>query len=173
MALRDRRKKLEEKILDVDATMQGTLTFRDPVNLRINGKFEGNLDTRGNLIISENAIVKADIIGENIVIAGKVTGTVTAKLELKIIPPAVMIGNIKTPRLNISEGAILQGNCQMVFERGEETLNVEELARYLEVDISSVLEWADSGKIPGFKEDNEWKFDRARIDEWVASGKIH
>ena len=36
------KKKLEEKILDVDAAMQGSLTFKDPVNLRINGKFEGN-----------------------------------------------------------------------------------------------------------------------------------
>ena len=36
------RKKLEEKILDVDAAMQGNLIFKDPVNLRINGKFEGN-----------------------------------------------------------------------------------------------------------------------------------
>ena len=36
---------VEDKFLDVNATMQGTLRFDDPVNLRINGKFEGTLDT--------------------------------------------------------------------------------------------------------------------------------
>ena len=35
---------VREKILDVDASMQGTLSFNDPVNLRINGKFEGKLN---------------------------------------------------------------------------------------------------------------------------------
>ena len=29
----------EDKVLDVNASMQGTLRFEDPVNLRINGKF--------------------------------------------------------------------------------------------------------------------------------------
>ena len=42
---------LQEKILDVDASMQGTISFKDPVNLRINGSFEGKLDTRGSLTI--------------------------------------------------------------------------------------------------------------------------
>ena len=60
---------LQEKILDVDASMQGTISFKDPVNLRINGSFEGKLDTRGNLTIGENAKVTANINGDNIVIA--------------------------------------------------------------------------------------------------------
>ena len=28
------------------------------------------------------------------------------------------------------------------------------------------------GKIPGTREGDIWKFDRAKIDEWVAAGKI-
>jgi len=55
------KKNMEEKTLDVDVAMQGTLTFKDPVNLRINGKFEGNLDIRGNLTIGPTAVINADI----------------------------------------------------------------------------------------------------------------
>ena len=51
-------------------------------------------------------------------------------------------------------------------------LNTEELARYLEVDLNSIMEWANSGKVPGHKEGNDWKFERKAIDSWVASGKI-
>jgi excisionase family DNA binding protein len=51
-------------------------------------------------------------------------------------------------------------------------LNPEELARYLEVDLNSIMEWANSGKVPGRKEGNDWKFERKAIDSWVASGKI-
>ena len=51
-------------------------------------------------------------------------------------------------------------------------LSPEELARYLEVDLSSIIEWANSGKVPGQKESGNWRFDRRLIDTWVASGKV-
>jgi excisionase family DNA binding protein len=167
MAMRD-RKRGEERIMDVDANMQGTLSFKDPVNLRINGKFEGDLDIRGNLTIGETASVEAHILGENIIIAGRVKGDVVAKQRLVLLPTAIMHGNVKTPRLNIVEGAIFQGKCQML----EDFLDAEELSRYLEIDLSSIMDWATSGKIPAQKEGSTWKFERAKIDEWVAAGKI-
>lgn len=172
------KKKIEEKILDVDAAMQGTLIFHDAVNLRINGSFEGALDTKGNLTISEAAVVKAEIRGENIIIAGRVYGNVRAERELKLIPPAHVTGNITTPRLNILEGAMLDGECHMTtFGAGtsdgiKNILTAEELAKYLEVDVSMVFEWADSGKLPAFKDRDIWKFEQNKIDEWVANGKV-
>ena len=54
-----KKERIEDKILDVDARMQGTIIFKDPVNLRINGSFEGKLETRGRLTIGENARVGA------------------------------------------------------------------------------------------------------------------
>ena len=42
----------EPKVLEVDATLQGNLQFKDAVNLRINGCFEGRLETGGELIIA-------------------------------------------------------------------------------------------------------------------------
>jgi len=162
------RKKLEEKVLDVDAAMQGSMIFRDPVNLRINGKFEGTLETKGNLTIGQNAVVLADIIGDNIVIGGKVKGRITARESLTLLPTAVTEGDIYPAKLNVAEGAILEGRCSML----QDFLNSEELARYLEVDMNSVMEWANSGKLPANKEGNNWKFERKAIDQWVASGKI-
>jgi excisionase family DNA binding protein len=162
------KKKLEEKVLDVDAAMQGSLVFKDPVNLRINGKFEGTLETKGNLTIGQTAIVLADIIGDNIVIGGKVKGRVTAKESLTLLPTAVAEGDIYPAKLNVAEGAILEGRCSML----QDFLNSEELARYLEVDLNSIMEWVNSGKLPANKEGNNWKFERKAIDQWVASGKI-
>lgn len=162
------RKKVEEKILDVDAAMQGTLTFRDPVNLRINGKFEGTLETRGNLTVGEAAVVSANIIGENIIIAGKVKGRIVAKERLTLLPSALVQGEIQPARLNIAEGAILEGNCRML----QDFFNVDELSRYLEVDLNSILDWVNSGKIPTQKEGSDLKFERKAIDNWLASGKV-
>jgi len=162
------KKKLEEKLLDVDAAMHGSLVFKDPVNLRINGKFEGSLETKGNLTIGSSATINADIIGDNIVVGGRVKGRITAKERLTLLPTAIVEGDVYPVKLNITEGAILEGKCTMLHD----FLNSEELARYLEVDLNSIMDWANTGKVPGLKEGNGWKFERKAIDSWIASGKI-
>lgn len=180
MALRNRKKKGGEleKILDVDASMQGTLKFRDPVNLRINGKFEGSLDTKGNLTIGEGAVVSATIVGENIVISGEVNGNITAHNKLILTSSALVTGDISTPILSVAEGAKFRGKCQMGLEvesdlsKREDLLTTEEVARYLEVDTASVLEWANSGKIPALRDGDNWKFERLKVDRWIAEEKI-
>lgn len=167
MALRD-RKHAHEKVLDVDASMQGSLAFKDPVNLRINGKFEGVLETRGTLTITDGASVNARIIGDTIIISGHVKGEILARERISLLPPALVEGTIKTSKLSIEEGAKFEGNCHML----EDVLEIEDLAKYLEVDVDSVVDWANSGKVPAYKDGETWKFERNKIDEWVASGAI-
>jgi len=168
-----------EKILDVNATMQGTMVFKDPVNLRINGEFEGKLETKGTLTIGANAQVKADIDGEDVTIAGKVTGNITATVRLNIIPPAYIIGDVSAPVLGVSEGAILNGRCSMATIPDHTTTSgksramaLDEVARYLEVDVSLVEEWASQKKIPAIKENNAWRFHKQDIDSWLAKEKV-
>lgn len=167
-----------EKVLDVDASMQGSLIFKDPVNLRINGKFEGMLNTRGNLMIGEHASISADVTGETIIIAGKVNGNINAIKEMKLISPACVVGDIRTPLLSIAEGAVFEGNCKMLASakssesQHKDSMTADELSKYLEIDSSLVSEWAALGKIPAVKDGNSWRFDRRKIDEWVANEKI-
>ena len=175
---KDKRHEVD-RVLDVDASMQGSLSFKDPVNLHINGRFEGILNTKGNLMIGEHATVNADITGESIIIAGKVNGNINAQKELKLIAPACVIGDITAPLLSIAEGAVFDGNCKMLAKATPEDghrqsvmMTPEELAKYLEVEVGVISEWVNSGKIPGMKEGDTWRFDRMRIDEWVAEGKI-
>lgn len=160
--------KIEEKFLDVDASMQGSLCFKDPVNLRINGKFEGNLETQGNLIIGNTANVHADVLGDSVVISGRVKGKITAKKELILLSTAVVEGDVFPVSLSIASGAIFEGKCFMLSE----FMNAQEIARYLEVEQSLVVEWANTGKIPVIKENNTFRFERKSIDSWIASGKI-
>src|SRR5437762_3516534 len=93
----------EEKVIEINAQMDGDLSFGDPVNLRINNRFTGKLDTKGTLTIGQNAYIEANIQGENVVVAGKVKGNVTAKKMLVLLQTAVLTGNISTPKLNIVE----------------------------------------------------------------------
>jgi excisionase family DNA binding protein len=51
-------------------------------------------------------------------------------------------------------------------------MTADEVAKYLEVEAGLISEWVNSGRLPGIKEGDSWRFDRAKIDAWVAEGKI-
>lgn len=168
---KNKRDELEEKVLDVDASMQGTISFKDPVNLRINGSFEGKLDTRGSLTIGENARVKANIQGDRIIVAGKVTGDIRATQSLSIISPAVIQGNISTPQLSVTDGSVIEGQISMQNTSGGEapdvTMTLRDVAHYLEVESKIVEEWASKKKIPARNDNGNWVFSKAAVDRWI------
>ena len=176
MGMGKKKEELEEKILDVDASMQGTIAFKDPVNLRINGSFEGKLDTRGNLTIGENAKIRAGIHGDRIVVAGKVKGDIVATESLSIVSPGVVEGNISTPRLSVTEGATLEGQVAMLgVKQGgapEVHLTLKDVARYLEVETRIVEEWAREKKIPAQQENGEWTFKKSSVDRWIQQERV-
>ncbi len=161
-----------EKWLEVDASMTGTLAFKDPVNLQINGRFEGTLDAKGNLSIGEKAQIKANIHAESITIGGTVTGNVTATNRVELLAHARLIGKVSSPRVIMHDGAILHGSLEMTGSAGSPWMTVEELARYLEVDGATISEWAQSGRLPSKREGDQWRFERAKIEEWLANEKV-
>ncbi len=175
MALRrDRQEETgAERWLEVDASMTGTMTFKDPVNLQINGQFEGTLNTKGNLAIGEKASVKATIQGESITIGGTVNGTLTASSRVELLSTARVTGKITTPRMAMQDGAILQGTLEMLGARTDgKLMTIDELARYLEVDAGTVSQWAQNGRLPGQRDGDDWRFDRSKIEEWLAHEKV-
>ncbi|MCF7887125.1 MAG: polymer-forming cytoskeletal protein [Candidatus Omnitrophica bacterium] len=154
----------KEKILDVDATMQGSLVFSDPVNLRINGEFDGNLTTKGSLTVGETASVKAQIKGENVIISGKVNGTIKAD-NVKLFSTAEVYGDIQAAKISIEEGAIFDGRCQM----SDNKVSLSEISDYLSVEKQKIMEWVETDKIPVEKEGKKLWFDRRKVDQWMAT----
>jgi excisionase family DNA binding protein len=165
------KKKGEEKVLEVNAEMQGELTFKDPVNLVINGNFQGKLNVKGMLSIGEKATVKADIFGEDVLIAGKVEGKITADKRVRLIPPADVRGEIRTHLLVVEEGAVLNGNCIM-GERKSGYLSLDEMASYLQIDKETLLKWAEERKVPAIREGSNYYFDKAEVESWLSQEKV-
>ena len=174
MALRrGKEEAVTEKWLEVDASMTGTMAFKDPVNLQINGTFEGTLDTKGNLSIGERAQVKATIQGEAIIISGTASGRITASSRLELLSTARVTGKVSSPRVVMHDGAVLDGTLEMLGARPDGAgMTVEDLAKYLEVDAATVSQWAQAGRLPAQRENGEWRFDRSKIEEWLAHERI-
>lgn len=98
--------------LGEDTEFNGSLTFAGTV--RIDGQFEGKIETGDNLIIGEKAKVKANIIVGTLLVQGALTGDVMASKRIHIATDGKIVGNISSPALNIEDGALLEGGVKML-----------------------------------------------------------
>ena len=96
-----------ETVISENVAITGTLSFQKC--LRIDGTFQGELESQGKLIIGPKGFVKANINLEAAFIAGKVEGDITVKERLVLRGRAEVRGNITAPLLSIDEGVSIIG----------------------------------------------------------------
>ena len=97
--------------LDRGATFRGELEFED--TMRIDGKFNGKIHSKNELIVGESAHIEGDIHVGRIAISGTVIGKIVADTRVEIHRNGKVYSDVDTPALIIEEGAIFQGNCVM------------------------------------------------------------
>lgn len=90
---------------------KGVLSFEG--SARIDGDMEGEIISKGTIIIGEHAVIQADIKVESVTVGGKVCGNITASGRLVVLSGAEINGNIQSPVLQIEEGAKFEGTCEM------------------------------------------------------------
>ena len=98
-------------ILDHGAKFEGKLTFEGTV--QIGGEFRGEVFTKDTLVVTQGAVVFAEIEAETIIISGKVEGNLFARRRVIMHPPAVFKGTVTSPSLRIDEGVVFEGASYM------------------------------------------------------------
>ena len=99
-----------------DTVFNGLLNYSGTV--RIDGKFEGQVITEDTLIIGETGHLMAEISAGTIICMGYVEGNLMASQKIEIHSTSKVVGNIKSPALNIELGGVFDGTCDMT---GKET----------------------------------------------------
>jgi cytoskeletal protein CcmA (bactofilin family) len=86
-------------------------------DLRVHGTVEGELKVSGDVAIESTATVQASIEGGNVSVRGQVTGNVSAKRRLTLAGSGRLNGDVRVGRLNVEDGATLNGNVAMTGEK--------------------------------------------------------
>jgi cytoskeletal protein CcmA (bactofilin family) len=96
------------------AVLGGGLALRGEItgegDFHIYGRFEGEIDVSGRVVVSEAAQVDANINAASIVIAGKVRGNLSAATHLDILPTGVLTGTLKAGSFSAAEGSSVKGD---------------------------------------------------------------
>ena len=100
--------------ISAGSTVKGEIS--SPYNVRIDGNFEGRIVSQSKVVIGEKAIIKGDIICNNIDIWGNVQGDLYVQDTLALKETCVVEGDLHIRRLAVELDATFNGNCKMITE---------------------------------------------------------
>jgi len=84
-------------------------------DLYVDGEVDGTVEAMEHkLTIGPNGIVKATVRSREVVVLGSITGNVEAADKLEIRKDAKLVGDIKTARIIIEDGAYFKGSIDIV-----------------------------------------------------------
>ena len=92
-------------------SLEGKLTYEGHVH--VDGRAEGELHVTGNIDVASGAKVKALLEASNVTIKGDVEGALNARDKLILGKNAKLSGDISARRLQIEDGASLNGHVRM------------------------------------------------------------
>lgn len=82
-------------------------------DIRIDGNIEGNVNSKGKVVVGANGFVKGEVVCINAEIAGTLQGKLVVNELLSLKASSKVNGDIKSGKLSIEPGAIFSGTCTM------------------------------------------------------------
>ncbi|MCT4589190.1 MAG: polymer-forming cytoskeletal protein [Carboxylicivirga sp.] len=82
-------------------------------DIKVDGSIEGNLISKGRIIIGQSGKVIGELKSTNCDIMGTFEGKLTVSELLSLKASSKLHGDVKTSKLSIEPGAIFTGTCNM------------------------------------------------------------
>jgi len=82
-------------------------------DIKIDGSIEGNIISKGKVLVGQNGTVTGEVKCTNCDIYGTFDGKLTVTELLSLKASSKLHGDVKTSKLSIEPGAIFTGTCKM------------------------------------------------------------
>jgi len=81
--------------------------------VRVEGTVEGSVRAGKAVVVGKNGLIKGDITTQDAVVSGRVVGTLTAESRLELQTSSQVEGEIFARRMQLEDGAMLNGTVHM------------------------------------------------------------
>ncbi|MBI2900786.1 MAG: polymer-forming cytoskeletal protein [Planctomycetes bacterium] len=98
-------------ILASDCSFKGEMSFEG--SMRIDGRFEGKIGSKGRLAVGKGAHLTADVTVGQANIDGNLKGNIVAAERVELTSSAVVAADLRAPKLVVAEGATFVGNVHV------------------------------------------------------------
>jgi cytoskeletal protein CcmA (bactofilin family) len=100
-----------ESVVSAGVTVEGKISGEG--DLRIAGKFKGDIQIKGDLNIEKGAHVGALIGAASVTVEGTLDGNVVASSQVKLLESSELNGDIKASTLIVAAGSKVRGNVEI------------------------------------------------------------
>jgi cytoskeletal protein CcmA (bactofilin family) len=128
-----------ENVLGRSAFIRGELSAEGA--FRIDGTIEGTVASRAEVVIGETGVVRGDVVGSDVVVAGQILGNVRCTGHLEILVKGRVEGDITAQSVRIETGGVFRGTSFMGSSGGAPPKH-----KMIEADDEAEVE-ADSGHL--------------------------
>lgn len=90
-------------------------------DIRIDGEIEGDIVTKGRLVLGKSGVVNGTISCPNAEILGQFEGVINVEDTLAIRDTAKVTGEVSTKKLTIDVNAVFNGSCNMNTQSDKKT----------------------------------------------------
>jgi cytoskeletal protein CcmA (bactofilin family) len=101
----------EVTIVGAGARLEGNVVSAG--NLRIDGQVKGQINAEGDVALSPQSQVEADIRAQNVSVAGRFKGSIMVKGKAHLARGGRIDGNITSKTLVVEEGGVFHGQSIM------------------------------------------------------------
>jgi len=105
----------EVTVVGPGAKLEGTLVSAG--SLRIDGQVKGQINAEGDVMLSPQSQVEADIRADSVTVAGRFKGNIFVKGKAELARGGRVDGNITSKVLVVQEGGVFCGQSLMDSER--------------------------------------------------------
>ncbi len=81
--------------------------------IRVEGRVEGTIRAGKAVVVGREGLVDGEIVTQDAVISGRVRGSLRADSRLEVQATSVIEGDVVARRIQLEEGAVLNGTVQM------------------------------------------------------------
>jgi cytoskeletal protein CcmA (bactofilin family) len=110
-----------ESLIGEHTSFEGTLKTEGAV--RLLGSVQGEIESKGTIIVEEKAHVTARLTAAQVTVAGHVDGQIYCEGRVEIRPTGRVTGEINAGALIVQEGAYFDGNSKMATGGASPTTN--------------------------------------------------
>lgn len=106
-----------ESVFGPGVTIEGKI--EGDGDIRIGGKFKGDIQIKGDLNLDKGAKVSAKVQAANVTIGGELEGNVVAGAQVKLLESGQLIGDLKAAALTVVAGSRMRGHVEFGWSANE------------------------------------------------------
>ncbi len=109
--------KASESILAAGLTIEGKIEGNG--NIRVAGRFKGNVNVKGELTIEPGASIDGEVKADTVLVGGEVRGHIVSKSRVEFKESGTLIGDLKAGSLTVAAGSKMRGKVEFGWKEGE------------------------------------------------------